>query len=81
MQRWLGHHKPSFTLDTYVHLLSDDLSEPLDLTAELSQGGNGVALRPASAGLNGGADDRLDSASEAGFLRPTDGLREGGAFS
>lgn len=21
VQRWLGHHKPSFTLDTYVHLL------------------------------------------------------------
>jgi integrase len=21
VQRWLGHHSPSFTLDTYVHLL------------------------------------------------------------
>ena len=29
VQRWLGHHSPSFTLDTYVHLLSDDLGEPL----------------------------------------------------
>ena len=29
VQRWLGRHSPSFTLDTYVHLLSDDLGEPL----------------------------------------------------
>lgn len=32
VQRWLGHHSPSFTLDTYVHLLGGDLGEPLDLT-------------------------------------------------
>jgi len=31
VQRWLGHHSPSFTLDTYVHLLSDELDEPLEL--------------------------------------------------
>ena len=30
VQRWLGHDGPSFTLDTYVHLLSDDLGEPLE---------------------------------------------------
>jgi len=34
VQRWLGHHSPSFTLDTYVHLLADDLGEPLDLEGE-----------------------------------------------
>ncbi|HET6867492.1 MAG TPA: tyrosine-type recombinase/integrase, partial [Solirubrobacteraceae bacterium] len=28
-QRWLGHHSPAFTLATYVHLLEDDLGEPL----------------------------------------------------
>jgi integrase len=28
VQRWLGHHKPSFTLDTYVHLLGEDVPEP-----------------------------------------------------
>ena len=28
VQRWLGHHKPSFTLDTYVHLLDSDVPEP-----------------------------------------------------
>lgn len=29
VQRWLGHHSPSFTLDTYVHLLDKDLGRPL----------------------------------------------------
>jgi len=29
VQRWLGHHSPSFTLDTYVHLLDPDLGSPL----------------------------------------------------
>jgi integrase len=29
VQRWLGHHSASFTLDTYVHLLDNDLGEPL----------------------------------------------------
>jgi integrase len=31
VQRWLGHHAPSFTLDTYVHLLDADLGEPLQV--------------------------------------------------
>jgi integrase len=29
VQRWLGHHSPSFTLDTYVHLLDGNLGAPL----------------------------------------------------
>jgi integrase len=29
VQRWLGHHSPSFTLDSYVHLLDADLGDPL----------------------------------------------------
>jgi hypothetical protein len=28
VQRWLGHHAPSFTLDRYVHLLDGDMPEP-----------------------------------------------------
>jgi hypothetical protein len=28
-ERWLGHHPRSFTIDTYIHLLDDDLGEPL----------------------------------------------------
>ncbi len=31
VQRWLGHHSPAFTLSTYVHLLDDDLGDPLAL--------------------------------------------------
>jgi hypothetical protein len=32
-----GHHSPSFTVDTYVHLLRDGPGEPLDLASELSE--------------------------------------------
>jgi len=35
VQKWLGHHSPSFTLDTYVHLLPDTLSAPINLADEL----------------------------------------------
>jgi integrase len=35
VQRWLGHHSASFTLDTYVHLLDNDLGEPLQAAAPL----------------------------------------------
>jgi integrase len=38
VQRWLGHHSPGFTLDTYVHLLDDGVGGGLDLAAELAQG-------------------------------------------
>ena len=31
VQKWLGHHKPSFTLDTYVHLMGESIGEPLAL--------------------------------------------------
>lgn len=36
VQRWLGHHSPGFTLDTYVHLLDDGVGGGLDLASELS---------------------------------------------
>jgi integrase len=36
VQRWLGHHSAAFTLETYIHLLSDELDAPL----ELPEGGN-----------------------------------------
>ncbi len=38
VQRWLGHHSASFTLDTYVHLLDNDLGEPLQAAAPLASG-------------------------------------------
>jgi integrase len=33
VQRWLGHHKPSFTIDTYVHLLEGDIPAPIAVAA------------------------------------------------
>jgi integrase len=37
VQRWLGHSDPGFTLRTYVHLLNDDLGEPLALPKGVSK--------------------------------------------
>lgn len=45
VQRWLGHHSPSFTLDTYVHLLDEGIGDGLDIDAETRRGGNKVATR------------------------------------
>jgi integrase len=36
VQRWLGHHSAAFTLDTYIHLLDEDLGQPLSLHEELT---------------------------------------------
>jgi integrase len=38
VQKLLGHHSPAFTLNTYVHLLSEDLPEP-DFLAPLPRAG------------------------------------------
>lgn len=38
VQLWLGHHSASFTVDTYVHLLPDDLPEPVALAGGTSPG-------------------------------------------
>lgn len=45
VQRWLGHHSASFTLDTYVHLLSAELDQPL----ELPQPPSGAAISAGAA--------------------------------
>jgi hypothetical protein len=50
VQRWLGHHKPSFTLDTYVYLLDEDVPEPsfFDvITARGDQLGDHKSPKPA----------------------------------
>lgn len=38
LQRWMGHHSPAFTLETYGHLIDGDLGPPLDLRNELGFG-------------------------------------------
>ena len=41
----IGHHLPSFTLDTYVHLMPNrSRVEPLDLSAELEASEGAAAL-------------------------------------
>ena len=53
VQRWLGHHKPSFTLDTYIHLLDEDMPAPAffdDLGAALAW-----HTQATESGRNGGA--------------------------
>jgi hypothetical protein len=35
LQRWMGHHPPAFTLETYGHLIDGDLGPALDLRKEL----------------------------------------------
>ena len=80
VQRWLGHHKPSFTLDTYVHLLPDDLGEPLELAAEL-ESGNRVATRPHETSRNGGPATGPDSAFQSGSASPAETGRNGGKGS
>jgi integrase len=50
VQRWLGHHSASFTLDTYVHLLDNDLGRPLQAHATVP---NTAALSGGLAELSG----------------------------
>ena len=38
LQRWMGHHSPAFTLETYGHLIDGDLGPALDLREELATG-------------------------------------------
>jgi integrase len=49
VQKWLGHHKASFTLDTYIHLLDEDVPAPTFLEAKV---GNGWATQAAESGRN-----------------------------
>jgi hypothetical protein len=71
VQRWLGHHSPSFTLSCYVHLLPEDLPDPMsavtdvvarvrgrDLAADLMRAAaTGVDLRQRGGYLSGDSDD------------------------
>jgi hypothetical protein len=48
VQSWLAHHKPSFTLDTYVHLLDADVPQPFffDELEPINEGTNGQPDQP-----------------------------------
>lgn len=47
VQRFLGHHKPSFTLDVYVHLIDEDVPEPTFMDEKV---GHQWATQPAEIG-------------------------------
>jgi integrase len=55
VQRWLGHHSPGFTLQTYVHLLDEDFGSPLDLAVETGQGVSRVSARAPETAVNDAA--------------------------
>jgi integrase len=56
VQLQLGHHKPSFTLDTYIHLMPGDLP-----AHPRSGGGNTTATRPAETGRENAAGDDTET--------------------
>jgi integrase len=51
VQRFLGHHAPSVTLDKYLHLLPGEGAEALDLAAELAIPPRGSANAVLTAGV------------------------------
>ena len=61
VQRWLGHHSPSFTLDTYVHLLDEGVGDGLEMPDGVG-GGNEVAIRGAELGRSPDAPHGRESA-------------------
>ena len=60
VQRWLGHHSPAFTLATYVHLLTDDLGDPLELA-----GGSGGSIGAARGTETARSEGHVDMAKTA----------------
>lgn len=56
VQKWLGHHSPSFTLDTYVGLLDGDVGEPLTLPRLSPEGANRVRTDPTPSGDTAGSE-------------------------
>ena len=68
VQKWLGHHKPSFTLDTYVHLMGESIGEPLALpeVVEERAGGRRGADKARETGLNAEGPDSPVSSTFAG---------------
>jgi integrase len=52
---WLGHHSASFTLDTYVHLLPDDLPDAAVLEDLAAPVGNRWATEATETGRNAAA--------------------------
>lgn len=67
VQRWLGHHSPSFTLASYVHLLPEDLPEPISAVADIEVGITGLS-KEADAGRGSRQDVQPTDVLEASRL-------------
>jgi integrase len=65
VQVWLGHHSPAFTLQTYIHLLPDDLPEP-PAAFETLTGGNTGATQATETDRN----DVVESVAVSGSMPP-----------
>lgn len=60
VQAWLGHHSASFTLDTYVHLLPDDIGDaPESFAAPLTGATAGQPDAPNSTPTVEGAEETI----------------------
>ena len=46
VRAWLGHHKASYTLDTYIHLMGDEIGEPLPVPVGGTGGKQGANRGP-----------------------------------
>lgn len=66
VQRWSGHHSAAFALDRYIHLLSDELDEPLELP-HVAAGAQIAARRPTA----------YDAAGRPGSAHPVGGAGAG----
>ena len=51
VQRWLGHHSPSFTLETYVHLMDEGVGGGLALPVGTQVGTSLPSVSPAQPDL------------------------------
>lgn len=79
VQKWLGHHSAAFTLSKYIHLLGDDLGEPLTIDTELAGATPGATsvtqlARDATARL---APDHAQEARFAAWPEPERDARVG----
>jgi hypothetical protein len=70
VQLWLGHHSPAFTLETYVHLIPDDLPDADVLDDVTPAGGNRQETGATETSRDAEAAEMPDVALAAELSRP-----------
>ena len=71
LQRWMGHHSPGFTLETYGHLIDGDLGPALDLRHELSSAKQSRPLATRGANDSGRSPRVVSQPGYGARFRPT----------